>query len=157
MERRVLLLICWIKQPGISQAELALVLYQQAELFCKQKCPLNSILLSLPPATLLALTMVEITVTRSIHTFLYILFQMYCFLCVLSFAIISIYLLALLQDICICLPWERHSGFPGLQGKNGASQLPNSCRDRNVYLDCVLVQQTLGWTDVHSLFLSCPT
>lgn len=55
MQRRVLLLICWIKQPY----ELALVLYQQAALFCKQKSPLNPTLLSLPPATLLALTMVE--------------------------------------------------------------------------------------------------
>lgn len=62
--------MCWIKQ----MYELALVLYQQAALFCKQKFPLNSILLSVSPATLLALTMVEITVTRGIHTFPYILF-----------------------------------------------------------------------------------
>lgn len=152
MQRRVLLLICWIKQLN----ELALVLYQQAALFCKQKSPLNPILLSLPPATLLALTMVEITVTRNIHTFPYILFQRYCFPCVLSFAIISIYLLALPHYICLCLAWERHSGFPGLQGKDRPSQLPSSCRDRNVYFGSVLVQ-TRGWTNAHSRILSHPT
>lgn len=152
MQRRVLLLICWIKELN----ELALVLYQQAALFGKQKSLLNPILLSLPPATLLALTMVA-TMTRNIHTFLYILFQRYCFLCVLSFAITSISLLALPHWICLCLAWEGHSGFPGLQGKDGPSHLPSSCRDRNVYFDSALARQTLGWTNTHSLFLCHPT
>lgn len=53
------------------------------------------------------------------------------------------------SNICFCLVWERYSGFPGLQEKAGASQLPNSCRDKNVYLDIMLVLQILGWTKVH--------
>lgn len=53
------------------------------------------------------------------------------------------------SNICFCLVWERYSGFPGLQEKAGASQLPNSCRGKNVYLDIMLVLQILGWTKVH--------
>lgn len=56
---------------------------------------------------------------------------------------------ALYSNICFCLVWERYSGLPELQVKAGASHLPSSCREKNVYLGIVLVLQILGWTQAH--------
>ena len=55
------------------------------------------------------------------------------------------------SNIRFCLVWERNPGFPGLWEQAVASQLPNSCRDKNVYLDIMLVLQIVGWTEVQFL------